>query len=103
MLTTFGTKTKGARWHSPSRAVAVKCGRSYKWCLGFTAPRCLRKHPQRVGRFVPTLLLELSHPIGNRLHHIARGVASGSSLSFNDWTRFFALFDNLNCFLLRHC
>ena len=75
----------------------------YKWCLGFTAPRCLGKHPQRIRRFVTTSFLEVGNPIGNRLDHIARRFSRGISLCFNDWTRFFALFDNLNCFLLRHC
>ena len=52
-------------------------GRYDKWCLGFTTPRCLGKHPQCISRLAPTLLLKLGNPISNRFHHITRRFASG--------------------------
>ena len=88
---------------SPLAPYFLNAARSYKGCLGFTAARSFREYPQRVSRFCATLLLELGNPIRNRFHHIARRFTSGRRLCFNDWTRFFALFNNLDCFLLWHC
>src|ERR1051325_1801275 len=102
-VSNFSARNEGRERFSPSRAGIFIRGRSLKWCLGFTTARCLGNHPQRVSRLSSTLLLELVNPIGHRLHHIARGFTSGRSLRFNNWTSLLALFNYLDCFLLRHC
>lgn len=70
---------------------------------GFAAARCLREHPQCVGGFSATLLLKFVNPIGHGANHITRCFPSGICLCLNDRAGFFALLDDSNCFLLRHC
>ena len=86
----------------PTRAV-FPFRRSMNLALGFAAPRCLRKHPQRIRRLSAAFLLELRDPVGHSLNHIARRLTSGSCFYLNNGTGFLALLDNLDCFLLRHC
>ena len=77
--------------------------RSSKRLSGFAAARCLREHPQGVGGFSATSLLEFVDPIGHGTNHITRRFTSGVCFCLNDWAVFFALLYDSNCFLVRHC
>jgi hypothetical protein len=78
---------------------------TYLLCGGlcFTATRSLGEDPQRIRRFSAATLLELVNPIGHGSDHITRRFTSSVCLNLGCRPGLLTLFDDSDCFLLRHC